>query len=339
MSDHDPKDLLRPIVDRPRRLRRTQALRDLCAETRISPQALIQPHFAVADSSTDQPVEALPGISRMGTDPLLRRVEQDLELGIQNVLLFGVTQDKHPEGRTGERQEGPAHQAVRALKERFGQDVTVMADVCLCTYTDHGHCGILEGGEVANDPTLVRLAAQAVSLAEAGADVIAPSDMMDGRVFAIREGLDQHGFETRAIMSYAAKYASSFYGPFREAADSAPKETGPKDRKSYQMDLRNRREAVREALLDQEEGADILMVKPALAYLDVISDIAAEVDRPVAAYLVSGEYAAVELLAREGLADRGALVHEHMTAVQRAGADILITYHARAALENGWLDR
>lgn len=325
------------MSDRPRRLRRTAALRDLCAETQLSADGLVQPHFALAQQDGDEPVESLVGISRMGIDPLLRRVEQDLELGIRNVLLFGVTKSKDPEGRTGERLDGPAHQAVAALKKRFGQDVTVMADVCLCTYTDHGHCGLLKDGEVDNDPSLERLAAQAVSLAEAGADVIAPSDMMDGRVAAIRGGLDEHGFESRAIMSYAAKYASNFYGPFREAADSAPKDAGPKDRKSYQMDFRNRAEAVREAMLDQQEGADILMVKPALAYLDIIADVASVAERPVAAYLVSGEYAAVELLAREGLADRGELVREHFTAVRRAGASILITYHARAALENGWL--
>ena len=326
------------MLDRPRRLRRTSALRDLCAETHISPDCLVQPHFALGQQEGEQPIDSLAGIARMGIDPLLRRVEADRELGIRNVLLFGVTHDKDPEGRTGERPDGPAHQAVRALKERFGSDITVMADVCLCTYTDHGHCGLLKDGEVDNDPSLERLGAQSVSLAAAGADVIAPSDMMDGRVGAIRSALDANGFENRSIMSYAAKYASNFYGPFREAADSAPKDAGPKDRKSYQMDYRNRTEAVREALLDQQEGADILMVKPALAYLDIISDVADAVDRPVAAYLVSGEYAAIELLAREGLADRGELVQEHFTAVRRAGASILITYHARAALENGWLN-
>jgi len=324
--------------DRPRRLRRTAALRDLCAETRVSAASLIQPHFVLGDSSTEQPIDSLPGISRMGIEPLLRRVEADRELGIRNLLLFGVTQNKDPEGRSGEDPASPAHQAVAAIKQSFGDDITVMADVCLCTYTDHGHCGLLEDGQVANDPSLMRLAAQAVTLAEAGADVVAPSDMMDGRVQAIRTALDVGRFTNCAIMSYAAKYASNFYGPFREAADSAPKDAGPKDRKSYQMDFRNRDEAVREALLDQDEGADMLMVKPALAYLDVIADVAAAVDRPVAAYLVSGEYAALELLAREGLADRGALVREHFTAVRRAGADILITYHARAALEHRWLD-
>ncbi len=325
------------MLDRPRRLRRTTALRDLCAETRIAPESLVQPHFVIASDSAEQPIDALPGIARMGVDRLLSQVEADLEIGVHNVLLFGVTTQKDREGRTGEDQASPAHRGVRALKARFGDDLCVAADVCLCTYTDHGHCGLLHEGEVDNDSSLPRLAAQAVSLAEAGADVIAPSDMMDGRVRAIRDALDLAGFEGRSIMSYAAKYASSFYGPFRIAADSAPKNAGPRDRKSYQMDFRNRKEAVREALLDQHEGADILMVKPALAYLDVIRDVSLAVDRPVAAYLVSGEYAALELLAREGLGNRADLVREHLTAVRRAGADILITYHARAALANRWL--
>ncbi len=325
------------MIDRPRRLRRTQALRDLVAETHIPASCLVQPHFVVADDGADVPIPSLPGIARMGLDPLLKRVERDLEAGVRQVLLFAVTDDKDGAGSTGEDPEAPAHRAIRALRSKFGEDLTVIADVCLCTYTDHGHCGLIENGQVVNDATLPLLARQSVSLAEAGADMIAPSDMMDGRVAAIRAGLDEAGFEDRAIMSYAAKFASSFYGPFREAADSAPKDAGPKDRKSYQMDLRNGVEAVREALLDEAEGADILMVKPALAYLDIIRDVSQAVDRPVAAYLVSGEYAAVELLAREGLANRADIVREHLFSVRRAGADVLITYHARAALEERWI--
>ena len=224
------------MLDRPRRLRRTEALRDLCAETHISPDGLVQPHFALGQQGGEQPIDSLAGISRMGIDPLLRRVEADRELGIRNVLLFGVTQDKDPEGRTGERQDGPAHQAVRALKDRFGADITVMADVCLCTYTDHGHCGLLKDGEVDNDPSLERLAQQSVSLAEAGADVIAPSDMMDGRVGAIREFLDDQAFINTRIMAYSAKYASSYYGPFRDAVGSSST-IGSGDKKTYQMDL------------------------------------------------------------------------------------------------------
>jgi porphobilinogen synthase len=226
---------------------------------------------------------------------------------------------------------------VRALKERFGSDITVMADVCLCTYTDHGHCGLLKDGEVDNDPSLERLGAQSVSLAAAGADVIAPSDMMDGRVGAIRSALDANGFENRSIMSYAAKYASNFYGPFREAADSAPKNAGPKDRKSYQMDYRNRTEAVREALLDQQEGADILMVKPALAYLDVIRQLRDATLLPLAAYHVSGEYAMVIKAAEAGLGDEREMLLESLVSMRRAGADILITYAARRIAAEDWI--
>ena len=322
---------------RPRRLRRTPALRDLVAETRVSGDCLVQPHFVIEGDDDVEPIAAMPGIERLGVTPLLKRVEADLDLGLRSILLFGVTDRKDPTGTAGTSQSSPAHRGARAIKERFGEDVTVMTDVCLCTYTDHGHCGVIEDGQVDNDPSLELLAQQSVSLAEAGADVIAPSDMMDGRVMAIRDALDDAGFEDRAILSYAAKFASSFYGPFREAADSAPKDAGPKDRKSYQMDHRNALEAIREATLDVDEGADMVMVKPALAYLDIIAAVRAEVDVPLAAYLVSGEYAAVKLLAREGLAAEPDLVREHLGAVHRAGADILITYHARQSLEEKWL--
>jgi porphobilinogen synthase len=325
------------VPDRPRRLRATAALRELVAETHVRPQQLVQPHFVVAAADAEEPIAALPGIARMGVAPLLRRVRADLELGVRTVLLFGVVDAKDARGSAGEDPDGPLHRAVRALVREFAGELTVIADVCLCTYTDHGHCGVLDGGRVVNDPTLPLLAAQAVSLARAGAHLVAPSDMMDGRVRAIRGALDDGGHGEVGILAYAAKYASSFYGPFRQAADSAPRGQGPRDRRSYQMDYRNRAEAVREALLDQQEGADLLMVKPALAYLDVIAAVKAAVARPVAAYLVSGEYAAVEALAEKGLADRGALVHEHLHAVRRAGADVLITYHARAALEHRWL--
>jgi len=327
------------IHDRPRRLRKSRAVRELVAETRVHKSDLIQPHFVIADDAAEVPVEALPGISRQGVEPLLRTIEQDLALGITSALLFGVVDTKDSHGTPGHDPDGPVQRAVRALKARFGDDLQVITDVCLCTYTDHGHCGVVDGDRVENDESLPLLAKQAVSLAEAGADMVAPSDMMDGRIFALREALDESGHSSCSIMSYAAKYASNFYGPFREAAASAPKGgSGPKDRKSYQMDYRNQSEAVREAVLDVEEGADVIMVKPALAYLDVIQSIRGAVDRPVAAYLVSGEYAAVEALAEKGLADRASLVHEHLTAVRRAGADILITYHARRALREGWLD-
>ena len=325
--------------DRPRRLRKSRPTRELVAETRVHKSDLVQPHFVVADDAAEVPVDALPGISRQGVEPLLRTVEQDLELGVTSALLFGVVDTKDAHGTAGHDPNGPVQRAVQALKARFGDDLQVITDVCLCTYTDHGHCGVVDGDRVENDPSLPLLAQQAVSLAEAGADMVAPSDMMDGRVLAMRGALDEAGHSDCSIMSYSAKYASNFYGPFREAAASAPKGgSGPKDRKTYQMDYRNRSEAVREAVLDVEEGADVIMVKPALAYLDVIQSIRGAVDRPVAAYLVSGEYAAVEALAEKGLADRGSLVHEHLTAVRRAGADILITYHARRALREGWLD-
>jgi porphobilinogen synthase len=324
--------------DRPRRLRKSAAIRELVAETRVHASNLIQPHFVVDDDKADIPIEALTGIHRQGAGPLLKQIESDLELGIKNVLLFGVVDKKDELGTAGHDPNGPVQRSVTAIKERFGDSVHVITDVCLCTYTDHGHCGVIDGDVVRNDESLPLLAKQAVSLAEAGADMVAPSDMMDGRVFAMRDALDEAGHDNCSIMSYAAKFASNFYGPFREAAASSPKGgAGPKDRKTYQMDYRNRSEAVREAILDVEEGADVIMVKPALAYLDVIQSVRAAVDRPVAAYLVSGEYAAVEALAEKGLADRAALVHEHLTAVRRAGADLLITYHARPALKHGWL--
>jgi porphobilinogen synthase len=227
------------MIKRPRRLRRTAAIRDLVAETHVSAQNLVQPHFVLPQDDEVRPIDAMPGIDRMGQDALVRRAESDLELGIRNVLLFGIPTAKDEKGSSGEDMQSPAHRAVARLKSEFGDDLTVMADVCLCTYTDHGHCGVLVDGQVHNDQSLPLLAAQATSLAQAGADVIAPSDMMDGRVAAIRGALDENGFEERMIMSYAVKYASNFYGPFREAADSAPKDAGPKDRKSYQMDLRN----------------------------------------------------------------------------------------------------
>ena len=322
---------------RPRRLRRTSAIRELVAETHIPPSSLVQPHFVLPEDGEVQPITAMPGIDRMGCDALVQRVGSDLELGIRSVLLFGVSPAKDPTGSSGQDHSSPAHRAVARLKKEFGEDLTVMADVCLCTYTDHGHCGVLVDGQVDNDSSLPLLANQAVSLAESGADVIAPSDMMDGRVAAIRDGLDENGFGDRIIMSYAAKFASSFYGPFREAADSAPKDAGPKDRKSYQMDSRNWREAIKEAILDQEEGADIIMVKPALAYLDIITRVAEQTRLPIAAYLVSGEYSMIKLMVREGFANEADLVREHMHAVRRAGAQILITYHARKALQEGWL--
>jgi porphobilinogen synthase len=279
----------------------------------------------------------MPGIQRQGRQDLLRQLESDLELGIRTVLLFGLAS----EGGKDARGDGAADdfaavpQALREIKRAFGDDLCVISDVCVCAYTSHGHCGVLaETGGVDNDESLAPLVAMALAHAEAGADMVAPSDMMDGRIAAIRDGLDARGLVQCGILSYAVKYASAYYGPFRDAADSAP---GQGDRMGYQMDPRNVREALREAALDAEEGADILMVKPALAYLDVITKVAAASAIPVAAYNVSGEYSAVKAAAERGWADERLVAMENLLAMRRAGADILVTYHAREALAGGWL--
>ena len=326
---------------RPRRLRRSLALRDLVAEHRVHPDQLVMPHFCLNADAAREPIPSMPGIERHGRAELVERVGRDLDLGIKSVLLFGLAGDgeKDPVGTTSDSPDGAVPRAVAALKEAYGSDVVVMTDVCLCAYTDHGHCGVLEGGVVKNDPSLPRLARMARAHAEAGADVVAPSDMMDGRVEAIRDELDEHGLEDVAIMAYSAKYASAYYGPFRDAADSAPADGGdvPKDRKTYQMDARNRWEARRETLLDEAEGADIVMVKPGLAYLDVVAELDRTTDLPVAIYNVSGEYSMVKAAAERGWVDEAAVVSENLHAFVRAGADILITYHAREALERAWL--
>ena len=321
---------------RPRRLRRTPVLRDLVAETALLPERLVQPHFVLPVDRGEEPVEAMPGISRLGIEDLLARVHADLELGIRAVLLFGVPPEgtKDSSGSPAADPAGAVPRAVAELKRRFGHDLLVITDVCLCAYTDHGHCGVLDGDEVANDATLPHLVEMALAHARAGADLVAPSDMMDGRVGAIRDALDEADFETTGILSYAVKYASAYYGPFREAAGSAP---GKGDRRGYQMDPRNVREAVREALLDEAEGADMLMVKPALAYLDVIRAVREATALPLAAYNVSGEYSQVKAAADRGLLDEGAVVRENLLAMARAGADVLITYHAREALAHGWI--
>jgi porphobilinogen synthase len=286
-------------------------------------------------------IASMPGIERQSIDLLARRVERDLELGVRSAILFGVPEG--PKDSTGSSSYAPdalVPRAVAALKRSFGHDLVLHCDVCLCAYTDHGHCGLLETGgglekgDVLNDPSLEPLARQAVACAAAGADFVAPSDMMDGRVGAIREALDREGFSSVGILAYTAKYASAYYGPFREAAHSAP---ASGDRRSYQMDPRNRREALREAALDEAEGADILMVKPALAYLDVIAEVRARTTLPLAAYNVSGEYALVKAAAAAGWVDEGAVVVENLNAIARAGADLILTYHAREACERSWL--
>jgi len=276
----------------------------------------------------------MPGIGRETPDLLLKTVEADLELGIRHVILFGLPSDKSPGAESALDPDGPVPVAIRQLKDAFGKDLVVGADICLCAYTDHGHCGLIDGEEILNDESLPLLAGMATACAMAGADIVAPSDMMDGRVGALRVALDMQGMTDVAIMAYSAKYASAYYGPFREAADSAPSFG---DRRSYQMDPRNAQEALREVELDLEEGADIVMVKPALAYLDIIRRVREMTDVPVACYNVSGEYSMVKAAAKAGLVDEPRLVLENLHAMARAGSDILITYHGRDVLKEKWL--
>ena len=321
---------------RPRRLRRTGAIRDLVAETHLTPAQFILPHFVLPADRAEEPVPSMPGISLMGVETLLGQVESDLALGIRSVLLFGhpVKGTKSPGGEAAADGEGAVQQAVSRLKATFGDDLVVMTDVCLCAYTDHGHCGLIEGGDVDNDRSLRPLVETALSHARAGADVVAPSDMMDGRVGAIRDALDAEGLANVSVLAYSAKYASAYYGPFRDAADSAPAHG---DRQSYQMDCRNALEAIREAELDESEGADMVMVKPALAYLDVIAAVRGATTLPLAAYNVSGEYAAVKAAAAAGWLDEPRVVRENLMGIRRAGADLIITYHCRDALREKWL--
>jgi porphobilinogen synthase len=310
-------------------------LREAVAEVRLHPSRLIQPHF-VADVDGTEPVEAMPGVVRSGVDALVEQVGRDLELGLNSVLLFGVigAQDKDDRASAATDPDGLVPRAIRALRETYSDRVAIFTDVCLCGAMDHGHCGVLSGDEVLNDESLPLLAAMAVAHAQAGADVVAPSDMMDLRVAAIRAALDDAGATHTAILSYSSKFASAFYGPFRDAADSSP-QSG--DRKSYQLDSRNRRAALLESLLDEEEGADMLMVKPALSYLDIISDVSAQTMLPVAAYNVSGEYSMVKAAAERGWVRESDLVPEILGSMARAGADLIISYHAREALSEGWL--
>ena len=308
-----------------RRLRRTKALRDLVRETELSPRHLVQPLFVVSGENVREPVESMPGVDRFSINELVAEASELLAVGIEAVILFGIPTTKDETGSGAYDDEGVVQLAVRALKEAH-PDLTVITDVCLCEYTSHGHCGFVRDGAVDNDITLELLAKTAISHAEAGADVVAPSDMMDGRIGMIRHQLDEEGHPDTAIIAYSAKYASAFYGPFREAADSAP-QTG--DRRGYQMDYANAREAVREAQLDADEGADVIMVKPALPYLDVIWRVKQSTGLPVAAYNVSGEYAMLKAAVAAGLLDERAAVLEALTGIRRAGADIVITYHAK----------
>jgi len=319
---------------RPRRLRRTEALRTAVAETHVRREQLIQPHFVVGDAQARLPIDAMPGIERMGLEPLVQRVGADLEVGLSSVLLFGVYEHKDAAASAATADDGFVPRAVQRLRSEFGQDLLIATDVCVCGATDHGHCGVLRDGAVVNDESLELLSAMALAHARAGADIVAPSDMMDGRVGAMRDALDEAGFDQTAILSYSTKFASAFYGPFREAAGSAPQEG---DRRSYQLDPRNAREAARESRLDEAEGADMLMVKPALAYLDVIAAVAREASIPVAAYNVSGEYSMVKAAAEKGWVDEPAMVREILHSIVRAGADLVISYHAREALEEKWI--
>jgi porphobilinogen synthase len=312
---------------RPRRLRRTAALRNLVRETWLQPSQLVLPLFVRSGSGVRQPVESMAGVCQTSVDELLKDAREAATLGVGGVLLFGIPDHKDATGSEAWSSEGPVQQAVRALK-RDVPELVVITDVCLCEYTDHGHCGVIQGGDVDNDATLELLARESVSHAEAGADIVAPSDMMDGRVAAIRAALDARGFSNTAILSYAAKFAGAYYGPFREAAESTP-QFG--DRRSYQMDAGNVEEALREVRLDIEEGADMVMVKPAGPFLDVIHRVKAETGYPVAAYQVSGEYAMIHAAAERGWIDRERVMMDSLLGIRRAGADVIITYFAREA--------
>ena len=317
---------------RPRRLRRTSTLRGMVRETAFTPADFIYPMFLIEGTDAVRPIASMPGQAQLSVDVLAPEIDEVASLGIPAVLLFGIPAQKDATGSGAWDPQGPVQRGIEAIKRR-SPDTVVIADVCLCEYTDHGHCGVLSpSGEVLNDDTLALLARSAVSFADAGADVVAPSAMMDGQVAAIRAGLDAAGHRDVAILAYAAKYASAFYGPFREAAQSAP-QFG--DRRAYQMDPANAREALREVALDVEEGADMLMVKPAGPYLDIIRRVRDRFDLPLAAYQVSGEYAMLKAAARNGWLDERRAALESLTAIKRAGADLIITYYAKEAA--AWL--
>ena len=314
-------------VHRPRRLRRSALMRDLVRETTLRPDDLIYPLFVQETSGRPEPIDVMPGQSRHTLDSLLREAGNAVADGLKSILLFGIPSSKDEKGTQAYAENGIVQRAVRALKKE-GLPLLVITDVCLCEYTSHGHCGVISGDDVDNDRTLELLARAAVSHADAGADIVAPSDMMDGRIAAIRRALDAAGHERVPILSYAAKYASAFYGPFRQAAGSAP---AFGDRRSYQMDPANAREALKEVQADVDEGADMVMVKPALAYLDIIRQVKDLTRVPVAAYNVSGEYAMVEFAARAGALDRERAIQEVLISIKRAGADLILSYHAREA--------
>ncbi|HEV2495895.1 MAG TPA: porphobilinogen synthase [Terriglobia bacterium] len=312
-------------IQRPRRLRRNEALRDMVRETRLSVRSLVYPLFVCPGSQAKEEIHSMPGNYRWSVDLLVEEAKSAQDLGIPAVILFGIPESKDEVGSGAYHPEGIVQQAVRALRRAL-PGLLVICDVCLDEYTSHGHCGLVRDGEIDNDSTLELLAKTALTQVQAGADVVAPSDMMDGRVARIRRELDANGFTQVPILAYSAKYASAFYGPFREAADSAPKFG---DRKSYQMDPANQREALREIALDIEEGADIIMVKPALPYLDIIALARREFSVPIAAYQVSGEFSLIEAAARNGWVDRERTIMESLISIRRAGADIILTYFAK----------
>lgn len=322
------------MLHRPRRLRKNPVVREMVAETRLSKDMFIYPYFVVPGKNVVHALDAMPGISHFSEDTLIKDVEKGLKLGVNKIMLFGVGDEKSADAKLAYHDHSLVPSAVRTLKKAFGDDLYIVTDVCVCSYTTHGHCGILENDYVQNDATVAVIAKMGLTHAQAGADMLAPSDMMDGRVGAMRSVLDGAGFVNTAIMSHATKFASAYYGPFREAADCAPSKG---DRKAYQMDFRNGSEAVREALLDEREGADVLMVKPALAYLDVIHSLKQHTDLPIACYNVSGEYSMVKAAAAKGWIDEQKVVMETMHAFARAGASIITTYHIRDIVEKNWM--
>lgn len=310
---------------RPRRLRKNESFRSMIRETRLSPSQLVYPLFVMPGKNKKEAIPSMPDIFRMSVDMLVKEAQECLALGLKSILLFGLPEKKDAMGSGAHAKNGIIQKAIQELKNKV-PEMLVITDVCLCEYTDHGHCGCIINNDVDNDATLEILAKTALSHAEAGADMVAPSDMMDGRVAEIRATLDENNFDSIPIMSYAVKYASSFYGPFRDAADCSP-QFG--DRRSYQMDPANAREAIREASMDVEEGADILMVKPAVAYLDIISKLYEEFDLPIAAYHVSGEYSMIKAAAEKGWIDGEKVMAETLLSIRRAGADIILTYFAK----------
>ncbi|KIO74799.1 delta-aminolevulinic acid dehydratase [Pedobacter lusitanus] len=322
------------MLHRPRRLRKNPIVREMMAETKLSKDMFVYPYFIVPGNGVKHGIDSMPGVNHFSTDMLIRDVEKGMELGINKIMLFGVGDEKSEDARSAYHDHSLVPAAVRELKKNFGDDLYIVTDVCVCSYTTHGHCGILKDDYVQNDETVEVIAKMALTHVQAGADMLAPSDMMDGRIGAMRNLLDQHGYVNAAIMSHATKFASAYYGPFREAADCAPSKG---DRKAYQMDFRNPEEALREALLDQSEGADVLMVKPALAYMDVIHNLKQNTDLPIACYNVSGEYAMVKAAAQKGWIDEQKIVMETMYAFARAGASIITTYHIRDIVEKNWM--